>query len=62
MQKVKCSITVDSGTLDLIQKAAKLNGLSRSAVIRMLIQTICYIPLEKLKETSPVVHILGLRE
>ncbi len=60
MPKQRCTITLCKETMDTIHKAAKMNDLSRSAIIRMLLQTINHLPLEELKETSPVPYILGL--
>ncbi len=56
----KCTFTVDEQTAALINKAAKQNGLTQSAVARMLLNTINHLPLEELRETTPVPYILSL--
>ncbi len=58
--KERYSISCPPETMALIDDAAEKNNLSRSAVIRMFLDLIRYIPVEKLKETSPVPQYLGL--
>ncbi len=60
MIKDRFSINCDVETMGLIDDAAKRNHTSRSAVVRMFLQLVKYIPVEKLRETSPLPGILGI--
>lgn len=62
MFKEKFSITCDRDTIEAIDKVAKQNKMSRSAISRMLLQMIYYLPAERLKEITPVPSILGLEQ
>ncbi len=61
MIKERFSINCDVETMKLIDQVAKKNHTSRSAITRMLLDMIRYVPVEKLVETSPVPGILGLQ-
>ena len=58
--KERYSISCPPETMALVDQAAERNNISRSAVIRMFLDLIRYIPVEKLRETSPVPGYLGL--
>lgn len=60
MKKERVSLNCDSEVMELIDKVAKKNHTSRSAIARMLLELIKYIPAEKLVEKSPIPGILGL--
>ena len=51
---------VDPETLALIENAARVNRTSMSSIARMLLDTIKYLPPEKLRHVSPVPGILGI--
>ena len=60
MKKRRYSLSLDSETIEMIEEAARINGSSRSAIARMVLQTIRYLPFNRLRETSPVPAILGI--
>lgn len=51
---------VDPETMALIDNAARANRTSKSCIARMLLDTIKYLPPEKLRHVSPVPGILGI--
>ena len=62
MIKRRYSITCDVDTMTMIDNAARKNGLSRSAVTRMLLHLIRYVPSDRIRETSPIPAFLGINE
>lgn len=60
MIKERFSINCDVETMALIDQAALENHTSRSAIARMFLQLVKYIPVEQLKETSPIPGFLGI--
>ena len=51
---------LDAETLELIIKAARLSGKTRSRVARELLQMIRHVPPEIFKEKSPFPDFLGI--
>jgi len=60
MKDFRCCFCLDEQTLSLIDEAATRNNISRSAVIRMFVDLVNYLPPERLKSTSPIPALLGL--
>jgi len=60
MKKRRFTLSIDTTTLDQIDGAARANDTSRSAIARMLLQLIRYVPVEDLHETSPIPGLLGI--
>lgn len=62
MYKEKFSLSCDPEVIAKIDKIAKKNKTSRSAISRMLLQMVEYVPPESLKETTPIPSLLGLEQ
>ena len=60
MKKKRFTLSFDSKTASLIDEAARLNDTSRSAIANMLLQMIRYVPVDNLRETSPIPSLLGI--
>lgn len=60
MKKKRYSLYCDAETMALIDKAAEINDISRSAVAAMFLQLVRYVPVDRLRETSPVPTLLGI--
>lgn len=60
MKKRRFTLSIDTKTADQIDTAARANDTSRSAIARMLLQLIRYVPVEDLHETSPIPGLLGI--
>jgi hypothetical protein len=60
MEKQRCSLNLDVETIQAIEEAARLNHTSRSAIARMLLQIIQYVPVNQLRELSPVPYFFGI--
>jgi hypothetical protein len=58
--KSRYSFNLDTSTMDLIDNAAKQNQCTRSAIATMFLQLISFVPIEKLKHTSPLPDLLGI--
>jgi len=60
MMKKRYSVCLDENTMALIDAAASSNKMSRSAVVRMFLDLVGYLPGESLKMSSPVPALLGI--
>ncbi len=61
MEKQRCSLNLDTETMQAIGEAARLHHTSRSAIVRMLVQIIQYVPMDQLRELSPVRPFYGIK-
>lgn len=61
-KKQNFSLNLDTETIELIDKAARKNETTRSAVARMMLELIHYLPNEKFRSVSPLPFLLGLNK
>lgn len=62
MKKRRLTLSIDSKTVTQIDEAARVNDTSRSAIARMLLHLIWYVPVDNLRETSPIPSLLGVKK
>lgn len=61
MKKRRYSLNLDVATITAIDAAAIKNRVSRSAIARMFLDMVNHVPVDMLKETSPIPAFFGFR-